>query len=129
MSTGASIAVNDFVILHNESQPREFWKIARVENTIVGKDAKIRGATVRVSTGDGSITVLQRPVSLLHPLEISCKSDSTKTSDCTGDHMSSCGEEKSTETDPISLRPTRAAATRAVERVKGWMNVLEEDES
>ena len=51
--------VNDLVILHNECQPRGFWKIARVENTIVGKDGKIIGATVRVSAGDGSTKVLQ----------------------------------------------------------------------
>ena len=128
-STGASIAVNDLVILHNESQTRGFWKIARVENTIVGKDGKIRGATVRVSAGDGSTKLLQRPVSLLYPLEVSCKSDSTKTNDCTDDHRSNCGEKKLTEAEPTSQRPTRAAAARAVERVKGWMNVLEEDES
>ena len=60
---------------------------------------------------------------------VSCKSDSSKTNDRTDDHRSSCGKEKSTETELTSQQPTRAAAARAVERAKEWINVLEEDES
>ena len=132
-STGIPIAVNDLVIVHNENQPRGFWKIAKVEGTIVGRDGKVRGATVRMSSGDGKTTVLQRPVSLLYPLEISCQSDSTDTSSNTDqpEGIQPTGDECSLDTagrEPISRRPTRTAASRAVERMKEWMNPLDDDE-
>ena len=48
--------------------------ILEVENTITGSDSSIRGATVRVSSKDGSMIMLLGPLSLLYPLEIHCPS-------------------------------------------------------
>ena len=48
---GTPIAINDLVIVHDESQPKGFWKIAKVDSIITGQDGKIRGANLRVSSG------------------------------------------------------------------------------
>lgn len=72
-STGTKIAVGDLVMVYNEKQTRGFWKMGKVENLIVGRDEKVRGATLRVSSGNGKSSVLQRPIALLYPLEINCK--------------------------------------------------------
>ena len=80
MATGTQIAVGDLVMVqvHNEKQPRGFWKMAKVENLIVGKDEKTRGATLRVSSRSGKSTMLQRPIALLYPLEINCRVSSNE---------------------------------------------------
>ena len=59
IATGTQIAVGDLVMVHNEKQPRGFWKMAKVEKLIVGKDEKTRGATLRVLSGSGKSTKLQ----------------------------------------------------------------------
>ena len=47
------IAVGDVVLVHEESKPRGFWKLAKVENLIKGAaDGLIRGATVRLQSAD-----------------------------------------------------------------------------
>ena len=42
--------MNDLVMVHDESQPRGFWRFAKVENLIIGRDNRVRGATLRVSS-------------------------------------------------------------------------------
>ena len=58
-STGTPIAVGDLVVVYSENQPRGFWKLARVEQTIIGQDGKIRGATLKVSSSNGKPVTLQ----------------------------------------------------------------------
>ena len=57
MASGAQIAIGDLDMVHNKKQPRGFWK-TKVENLIIGKNQKIRGATLRVPSGNGKLTVL-----------------------------------------------------------------------
>ena len=38
MASGTQIAIGDLVMVHNEKQPRGFWKMAKVENLIIGKE-------------------------------------------------------------------------------------------
>ena len=124
---GAPIAANDLVIVHNESLPRGFWKIAKVESTITGQDGKIRGANLRVSSTDGKTITLQRPVSLLYPLEINCQDGSTnmeRTEETQPRTNDSLGEP--TGEGPVSRRPTRAAASRAVDQMRRWVGLLDE---
>ena len=42
----APVEVGDIIVVHHDNQPRGFWKLARVESTITGRDGKIRGAAV-----------------------------------------------------------------------------------
>ena len=58
-STQAPIAIGDLVLIHDESQPRGFWRLAKVEDTIVGRDGQIRGAKLRVSARGDQSTCLQ----------------------------------------------------------------------
>ena len=61
----SSVSVGDMVVIHDESLPRGFWKLGRVEEVISGQDGKIRA--VRLSSGTGT---LRRPIQLLYPLEV-----------------------------------------------------------
>ena len=59
-------------MLHEEGLPRGFWRLAKIEDLIIGRDGRARGAKLKVSSRDGTVTTLQRPLSSLCPLEISC---------------------------------------------------------
>ena len=89
-SAGSSeppVAVNDLVMLHEEGQPRGVWRLAKIENLIIGNDGRTRGATVRVSSRNGTVTMLQRPLSLLYPLEISSPDVSSARDDSAVDNQ------------------------------------------
>ena len=47
----SQVSVGD-VTVHSDSQPRGFWRLGCVEEVLVGKDEKIRGAVLRVA-GEG----------------------------------------------------------------------------
>jgi hypothetical protein len=70
------VSVGEIVLLHDDG-PRGFWKLAKIEELITGKDKRVRGAVIRVPAKDGKITVLQRPLQLLYPLEITQRMNST----------------------------------------------------
>ena len=63
------IREGDVVLVEDRDQPRGFWRLARVQKLLTGKDDQVRGAEVRVSTPTGQIT-LRRPVQVLYPLEL-----------------------------------------------------------
>ena len=67
------VKVGDVVVVHSDNQPRGFWKLARVVQTITGQDGKMRAATVRVANRQGHPTTLPRPIQCLYPLEIRSK--------------------------------------------------------
>ena len=64
------IAVGDMVLFHEDSKPRGFWKIAKVESLTTGTDGLTRGAVVKVVSSAGRPTMLRRPLQLLYPLEV-----------------------------------------------------------
>lgn len=49
---GADIAIEDVVILKNDTSNRMFWKMAKVEELLPGKDGNIRVAVIKVSSAD-----------------------------------------------------------------------------
>jgi len=120
-SKKAQISVNDLVVVHDENQPRGFWRLAKVENVIVGIDGEVRGATVRVSSRDGNVTVLQRPLSLLYPLEINCPAEPTTNRASVEVQEDAVSTESPQEEVIPAPRPRRAAASRAIDRVRRWM--------
>ena len=61
------LKIGDVVIVHDEDQPRNRWKLAIVTRLITGKDNITQGAVLK--TGKGTI---ERAVQHLHPLEYSC---------------------------------------------------------
>ena len=125
-STKAPIAIGDLVLIHDESQPRGFWRLAKVEDTIVGKDGQIRGAKLRVSARGGQSTSLQRPLSLLYPLEINCyDDDSESTSDTQVIDRNEIEADSEPAVTPIR-RSSRLASSRATDRIKACMAELED---
>ena len=62
--------MGDVVIVHEEGLPHSFGKVGRIQDLIVGKEGKTRGATIRVAGKNRHFTSLNRPLQLLYPLEI-----------------------------------------------------------
>ena len=91
--------IGNVVIVHDEDQPRNRWKLAIVTRLITGKDNIIRGAVLK--TGKGTI---EQAVQHLHPLELSCDRQPRR-------HLNP----KAPEYLP---RPTRAAAVEAKKRIR-----------
>ena len=63
----------DVVTVFGEGEKRCKWKLAVVEELIVGKDKEVRGAKVRV-VGKGKPLCLNRPIKKLFPLEVQARS-------------------------------------------------------
>jgi hypothetical protein len=53
------------VIVHEEGLPRSFWKLGRIQDLIVGRDGRTRGATVRIAGKNQRFTSLNCPLQLL----------------------------------------------------------------
>ena len=98
--------VGDVVVVKDEDQPRNRWRIAIVTRMIHGKDNVARGAVLK--TGKGT---LERAVQQLFPLELSCDREPCHPLN-----------PKAPEYRP---RTTRGAATEARERIRQIAN--EED--
>ena len=74
----SQIAVGDMVLIHEDSKPRGFWKLAKVESLTTGADGLTRGGVVKVASSVNRPTVLRRPLQLLYPLEVhQCDGDVT----------------------------------------------------
>ena len=67
------VSVGHLVLIHDETHPRSYWTIGKVERLLMSQDRHSRGAEVRVqgrgSSGGG---LLRRSLQLLYPLEVSC---------------------------------------------------------
>ena len=64
------IAVGDIVLLKSDSTSRNFWKLARVEELVEGRDGKVRSAVVKTISDQGKPSTLRRVLQHLVPLEI-----------------------------------------------------------
>jgi hypothetical protein len=76
-STSDTVSVGDVVIIHDDS-PRGFWRLGLVDRLIEGRDNEVRGAVVRVKSGQGASSFLKCPIQRLYPLEVR-HSESDKT--------------------------------------------------
>ena len=67
------VCVGDLVLVHDETHPRSYWKMGKVERLLMSKDGQSRGAEVRVQGRGSSVGgLLRRPLQLFYPLEVSC---------------------------------------------------------
>jgi hypothetical protein len=68
------IAIGDIVVIKNDSVPRVFWKLAKVEELMKNDDGITRSAKVKVVNSErGKTTVFRRPIQHLIPLELHIK--------------------------------------------------------
>ena len=109
----------DIVLVHQQDVPRGFWKLALVERLITGRDGLARGALVRLPPKSGHPTLLQRPIQLLYPLEISseCRGNNRSNEDPTA-HPEGAINDPTEE--PRESPRTRVSASRARNRFKEW---------
>ena len=66
------IEVGDIVVLKDDQTKRQFWKLARVEELIIGRDNVIRAAKIRVPNAKGT-SIVTRHLKHLVPLEVSSR--------------------------------------------------------
>ena len=68
----AKFKVGDVVILKNDSVARAFWKFAKVEQLLPGRDGSVRAAILTVPRGTSSTSNqrLRRPIQQLIPTEV-----------------------------------------------------------
>lgn len=97
------ITQGDIVVVRDDSKRRGFWKLAKVERTITGRDGKVRGALIRVHGKGKRMIKLQRPLQHLYPLEI---------------RESAVSESHDDIVQQECRRPTRSAAARARELIR-----------
>ncbi|XP_028419027.1 uncharacterized protein LOC114544609 [Dendronephthya gigantea] len=95
--------VGDIVIVQEENQPRNRWKLAMVTRLISGRDNVTRGAVLK--TGKGT---LERPIQHLYPLELSCDREET--------------QPLNPNAPEYHPRPRRAAAVEANKRIQEIAN-------
>ena len=109
-----SVKKGDVVVVHDDI-PRTTWKMAVIEDLIMGGDGLVRAATIRTSTG-----TTNRPITKLYPLELN-----------TADEVS-LGVKKgptvelddSVDSEGETIRPQRASARKATDQVKEWIRIL-----
>ena len=64
------IKQGDVVTVHQDKVPRGFWRLGKFEHLIESKDGKVRGATLKVGSPGGKMSLINRPLSKLFPVEI-----------------------------------------------------------
>ena len=66
----ANVAVGDVVTVLEDETARGFWGLERIKGLIVSKGKEIRGATVKVSSPKGRMTLVDRPLSKFFTVEV-----------------------------------------------------------
>lgn len=54
--TKVVLEVGDMILVHDQDNPRRFWKLARLQSLITGQDGIVHGATLRVDSKNGTPT-------------------------------------------------------------------------
>ena len=131
--TSAPVKIGDIVLVHDPDRPRGFWKVARVEKLITGRDGLVRGAALKLPSKNGQQTTLQRPLQLIYPLEVTqseCHlvNESDESNAPLQETPPGNDPNEGDRVDPHS-RPQRPSASRAQDRIKEWSRELLEDTS
>ena len=112
------------VLLVHENHPRTLWKLGRVTSVITGDYGQIRGAVLEVST-NGRLSTLCRPISCLHPHEVTPKSKTDSNSASSEQDDSVTITEADYSVSPT--QPARAAAEGARQQVRKWITELNDN--
>ena len=137
----SSISIGDIVIVHDQDHPRGFWKVAKVERMLLGKDGHVRGAVLTVASRSGHPMTLQRPLQLLYPLELNHHGGNEVVSKLNEQHSQTEDRSEDSDQDEPSVHlendtqnpsaPTerRCFALRAQDKFKEWAeSILEESD-
>ena len=123
------ISVGSIVLVHDE-KPRGFWRLAKVNQLLTGKDGLVRGAVVKVTSGKDKFTELQRPLQLLYPLEVDQfvsqpdeaqqDAEEKRVEDTNTETGVSCNESNKDASGVPGRRMPRTAANKAREKFQSW---------
>ena len=69
----SNISIGDLVILRDGSTTRCLWKLAIIEELIVGRDGEVRSAVVMVAGNERRPIRLRRVIQHLIPIEVNSK--------------------------------------------------------
>ena len=116
--------VGEIVLLRSDSKLRGLWKLARVKQTLRGKDGQVRGVVLQIPSRESGSNVLRRPLQYLYPLELNCNvnnADGPESAEISPDKSGTGTDETAkTESSPatqqvrtLENRPKRAAAQKA----------------
>lgn len=108
---GADIAIGDVVILKNDTSNRMFWKLAKVEELLPGKDDDIGAAIIKFSSADHIPRLLKRSAKHLFPLEVNSNDDINQIEEY-GAEPTSSSPVRDTLNTSANTRPRRNAAMR-----------------
>lgn len=110
-----NVSVGDFVLIHEQTTPRQNWRKGVVQGLITSTDGEIRAARVRVLKKSGKSSLLNRPLELLFPVELAQKHLSCSETDAKPVKESGVRAVKEVELqkNTRSGRPRRAAAVNA----------------
>ena len=107
-TSGAKVSAGDVVVVQEENEKRASWKLALVQELLIGKDGKARGAVIKCASRGGRPSTMRRPVQRLYPVEIGSDSTTPKSA-----------LPPSTEAVPVNTseptRPMRATARVAAD--------------
>jgi len=98
------------------------WKLPIAEDLITGKDGEVRAAHIR--TSNCSTT---RLVSRLYPLEEHSDESGkavTNSAQEESQHSADSAQQEDQEKTPMTGTRTRAAATKAISKIREWRSVL-----
>ena len=115
------IKVGDVVLVHDDS-PRISWKMAVVEELIIGGNGFIRAANIRTCNGKTN-----RPIVRLYPLEVTspheaASSGTLEIDNATNPKMS--GTDTQHISDSAPARPVRDSARKARKKLASWAGDL-----
>ena len=123
------ISVGSIVLVHDE-KPRRFWRLAKMNQLLTGKDGLVRGAVVKVTSGKDKFTELQQPLQLLYPLEVDQfvsqpdeaqqDAEEKRVEDANTETGVSCNESNKDASGVPGRRMPRTAANKAREKFQSW---------
>ena len=112
-----TVRKGDVVIVHDDN-PRATWKMAVVDELLVGKDKLVRAANIRTSTG-----ITSRPITKLYPIVVN-GGDKVPFSAERTETLTYQPNSNSDQCNHTNHRSQRASARRATDRVKEWVRLL-----
>ena len=112
-----TVRKGDVVIVHDDN-PRATWKMAVVDELLVGKDKLVRAANIRTSTG-----ITSRPITKLYPIEVN-EGDKVPFSAERTETLTYQPNSNSDQCNHTDHRSQRASARRATDGVKEWVRLL-----
>ena len=120
------IKVGDIVVVHSDEKRRGFWNLGKIEELIVGRDDEIRGAIVRVYTGQRKSKLLRRPLQRLYPIKVGESAPAVNTPAREGEVEEGPKDDEleqkrlrniDSQTESESRRPRRIAAVKARDKI------------